>query len=100
MDQDLHYPDLVQDSEDEDDKCNEEEEDEGDDKKSDDENGSASDMDSLILYSLIPIYCIHWFRFILQCKKQSIPTKFNPTDSTKLASTNQDLLSGFINYQC
>ncbi len=39
--QDSHYPDLVQDSEDEGDKCNKEEEDE----ESEDENCSASDMD-------------------------------------------------------
>ncbi len=57
----------MQDSEDEDDKCNKEEEEEGDDEESEDKNGSASDTDTslfggnllfacFILYSLIPIY--------------------------------------------
>jgi hypothetical protein len=44
----------------------------------------------LILYSLIPIYSIHGFQFILQWKKQLIPTKSNPTDSTKMASMDPD----------
>jgi hypothetical protein len=99
----------VQDSEDGDDECNQEEDDEGEDEESEDENGSASDADAsllrgnylfsgFILYSLIKIYCIHWFQFILQWKKQSIPTKSNPTSSTKMASADQDLQSGFVNY--
>jgi hypothetical protein len=107
--QDSDYPDLVQDSEDEDDECNKEEG-EGEDEESEDENGSASDMDAsllgdnllfagLMLYSLILIYSIHLFLFILQSKKQSIPTKSNPTDSTNMASTDPDLPSGFVNDQ-
>ncbi len=48
----------------------------------------------LILYSWNPIYCIHRFRFILQWKKQSIPTESNPTDSTKMASADPDLQQG------
>jgi hypothetical protein len=39
------YPDLVQDSEDEDDECNKEEEDEGEDEESEDVNDPASDTD-------------------------------------------------------
>ncbi len=77
----------------------------------DDVNGSAPDTNAsllvgnylfagLILYSLILIYCIHLFLFILQWKKQSIPTKSNPTDSIKMASMDPDLQSGFLNYQC
>ncbi len=74
-DQDSDYPDLVLDSENEDDERNKEEGDKGEAKEFEDENGSASYKDAsllsgnclftgLILYSLIPIYCIHWFRFI------------------------------------
>ncbi len=69
-DQDSDYSDLVKDSEDEDYKCNKEEDDEGEDKQSEEENCSASDTNATllggyflfagsILYSLIPIYCIH-----------------------------------------
>ncbi len=66
-DQDSDYTYLGQDSEDQDDKRNKEED---EDKESGDENGSALDTDTsllggddlfagLILFSLIPIYCIH-----------------------------------------
>jgi hypothetical protein len=69
-DRDSDYPDLVHNSEDQDDECNMEEEDGGEDKESEDENCSASGTDAslldgkhlfsgLILYSLIPIYCPH-----------------------------------------
>ncbi len=96
------YSDLEQDSQDEDDKCNKEEEDEGEDEESEDENDSASNTEAsllggnllvagLIFYSLIPLF--------LQWKKQLIQTKYNPTDSTKMASTDQDLPSGFVNHQ-
>ncbi len=54
-DQDSDYSDVVQDSEDEDYKCNKEEDDEGEDKQSEEENCSASIRTQVFL---VVIFCL------------------------------------------